>query len=77
MKRFLNKMMQQLSLLGKTMLVPIAVMPARGILGLLFGPNMLNVPAISNISNIVFSNVDYLFLLGALVPTQSLKTRQV
>ncbi|HFQ7904811.1 TPA: PTS transporter subunit EIIC [Clostridioides difficile] len=65
MKRFLNKMMQQLSLLGKTMLVPIAVMPAAGILGLLFGPNMLNVPAISNISNIVFSNVDYLFLLGA------------
>ncbi len=65
MKRFLNKMMQQLSLLGKTMLVPIAVMPAAGILGLLFGPNMLNVPAISNISNIVFSNGDYLFLLGA------------
>ncbi|MDV9927413.1 hypothetical protein RHK24_09415 [Clostridioides difficile] len=77
MKRFLNKMMQQLSLLGKTMLVPIAVMPAAGILGLLFGPNMLNVPAISNISNIVFSNVDYLFLLGAASAYSSLKTRQV
>ncbi|PBG11785.1 hypothetical protein BGU82_19950, partial [Clostridioides difficile] len=34
-KSFLNKMMQQLSLLGKTMLVPIAVMPAAGILGFL------------------------------------------
>ena len=44
MKRYLNKLMQELSLLGKAMLVPITVMPVAGIIGLIFGADFLNIP---------------------------------
>lgn len=64
MKKYLSKLMQQFSLLGKAMLVPIAVMPVAGLIGLIFGANMLNIPAIANVSSVVFSNIDFLFVLG-------------
>ena len=65
MKRYLNKLMQELSLLGKAMLVPITVMPVAGIIGLIFGADFLNIPVIAGLSSIVFGNVDFLFVLGA------------
>ena len=56
--------MQELSLLGKAMLVPITVMPVAGIIGLIFGADFLNIPVIAGLSSIVFGNVDFLFVLG-------------
>ena len=46
MKRYLNKLMQELSLLGKAMLVPITAMPVAGIIGLIFGADFLNIPCL-------------------------------
>ena len=74
MKKYLSKLMQQFSLLGKAMLVPIAVMPVAGLIGLIFGANMLNIPAIANVSSVVFSNIDFLFvLLQVLMQNQKIK----
>lgn len=76
MKRYLNKLMQELSLLGKAMLVPITVMPVAGIIGLIFGADFLNIPVIAGLSSIVFGNVDFLFVLGAEAPTPRQRTRR-
>lgn len=64
MKKYMSKFLQQLSLLGKAMLVPLAAMPMAGLLGLIFGKNMLDVPEIARVSAIVFSNMDFLFAVG-------------
>lgn len=75
MKNLSNNIIKQLARLGKTMLIPIAVLPVAGILGRIFGADMLNVPEIANLSTVVFNNLDVLFAIGAAVAYSKAKDK--
>ncbi len=67
MKKIWNSISKQLSLLGKTMMVPIAIIPITAIIGNLFSANMLNVPVIANASSVIIANLDLIFAIAAAV----------
>ena len=67
MKAFFNKLLKQLSKLGRAMLIPVAAMPIAGMTKLLFGPTMLNIPFVMNAGSVVISNIDLLFAMGSSV----------
>lgn len=67
MKAFFDKLLKQLSKLGRAMLIPVAAMPIAGLTKLLFGPTMLNIPFVMNAGSVVISNIDLLFAMGATV----------
>lgn len=60
-----DKFINQLSKLGKAMLIPMVIMPIAGVLGRLFAEDLLNVPTIANLSTVVFGNIDLMFAMGA------------
>ena len=61
MKNFNFQALQQL---GRALMLPIAVLPIAGIL-LRFGqPDLLNVPAIADAGNTIFTNLPLLFAVG-------------
>lgn len=67
MKKVWNKISTQLSLLGKTMMIPIAIIPITAIIGNLFSPAMMDVPVIANASSIIIRNLDLIFAMAAAV----------
>lgn len=67
MKDFFNGALKQLSKLGRAMLVPVTAMPIAGLMTLIFGANMLDVPLIADAGNVVIGNMDILFAMGATV----------
>lgn len=54
----------KLQKLGTALMLPIAVLPAAGILLRLGQPDLLNVPFISNAGDVVFANLGLLFAIG-------------
>src|SRR5579875_1257916 len=53
--------------IGKALMLPIAVLPAAGLL-LRFGqPDLLNIPFIANAGNAVFSNLPLIFAIGVAI----------
>lgn len=67
MKNIFNNVLKQLSKLGRAMLVPVTAMPVAGLLTLLFGPNLLDIPFVMNAGYVVINNMDLLFAMGAVV----------
>lgn len=67
MKKIWNSISTQLSLLGKTMMVPIVIIPITAIIGNLFSASMLNIPVIANASSVIISNLDLIFAIAASV----------
>lgn len=67
MKKIWNKISQQLSLLGKTMMIPITIIPITAILSNLFSTNMLDVPVIANAGSMIIKNLDLIFAMAAAV----------
>lgn len=67
MKKLWNSISQQLSLLGKTMMVPIAIIPITAIISNVFSANMLNVPVIANAGTLIINNLDLIFAMAAAV----------
>lgn len=53
--------------IGKALMLPIAVLPAAGLL-LRFGqPDLLNIPFIANAGNAIFSNLALIFAMGVAI----------
>lgn len=67
MKDFFNRGLKLLSKLGRAMLVPVTAMPIAGLMTLIFGQTMLNIPLVANAGNVVIGNMDILFVMGAVV----------
>ncbi|MFC0739920.1 PTS transporter subunit EIIC [Enterococcus faecalis] len=67
MKKIWAKVSTQLSLLGKTMMVPIAIIPITAIITNLFSASLLNVPAIANAGSLIIVNLDLIFAMAASV----------
>ena len=63
----IDKMMKQLSKLGRAMLIPIAATPVAGLLARLSASDMLNMPVLENASWVVFGMMDVLFAIGAVM----------
>lgn len=63
----MNKILKQLSKLGKAMLIPIAATPVAGLLARLSASDMLNLPVLENASWVVFGMMDVLFAIGAVI----------
>ena len=63
----MNKILKQLSKLGKAMLIPIAATPAAGLLARLSAPDLLNLPILETASWVVFGMMDVLFAIGAVI----------
>jgi PTS system N-acetylglucosamine-specific IIC component len=63
----INKILKQLSKLGKAMLIPIAATPVAGLLARLSAPDLLNMPVLETASWVVFGMMDVLFAIGAVI----------
>lgn len=63
----MNKILKQLSKLGKAMLIPIAATPVAGLLARLSAADMLNMPVLETASWVVFGMLDVLFAIGAVI----------
>lgn len=63
----INKIMKQLSKLGKAMLIPIAATPVAGLLARLSAADMLNMPVLETAAWVVFGMMDLLFAIGAVI----------
>lgn len=57
----------QLSKLGKAMLIPVVAMPVAGLLARLGQPDLLNLEILRIASDIVFGNLDMLFAVGCVL----------
>lgn len=77
MKSFFNKALKQLSKLGRAMLVPVTAMPVAGLMTLLFGPNLLDIPFVMNAGYVVINNMDLLFAMGAVVAFARTKDKSI
>ena len=62
-----NRIMKQLSKLGKAMLIPIAATPVAGLLARLSAADLLNLPVLENAAWVVFGMMDLLFAVGAVI----------
>lgn len=67
MRKLWSKISTQLSLLGKTMMIPIAIIPITAIVANIFSANMLNVPVIANAGTLIIANLDLIFAMAAAV----------
>lgn len=67
MNIFFKKIMNELSKLGRAMLIPIAATPVAGLLARLSAGDMLNLPVLESASWVVFGMLDVLFAIGAVV----------
>lgn len=67
MRKLWSKISTQLSLLGKTMMIPIAIIPITAIVANIFSANMLNVPVIANAGMLIIANLDLIFAMAAAV----------
>lgn len=75
MKKVWNTISQQLSLLGKTMMIPIAIIPITAIISNVFSPNMLNVPVVANAGSMIINNLDLIFAMAAAVAYSKAKDK--
>lgn len=62
--RLLNN---QLSKLGKAMLIPVVAMPVAGLLSRLGQPDLLNMDVLKIASDVIFGNLDLLFAVGCIL----------
>lgn len=67
MKQFFDGALKQLSKLGRAMLVPMTALPVSGLVTLVFGANMLNIPFVANAGWVAINNMDILFAVGAVM----------
>ena len=72
-----NKIMKQLSKLGKAMLIPIAATPVAGLLARISSPDMLNMPVVNNAAWVVFGMLDLLFAVGAVIAYAKTKDKAI
>lgn len=57
----------QLSKLGKAMLIPVVAMPVAGLLSRLGQPDLLNMDVLKIASDVIFGNLDLLFAVGCIL----------
>lgn len=67
MANSLRLISNQLSKLGKAMLVPVVAMPVAGLLSRLGQPDLLNLEILKIASDVVFGNLDLLFAVGCIL----------
>ena len=67
MKKIFDVLLKQLSKLGRAMLVPMTALPVSGLVTLIFGTSMLNVPFVANAGWVAINNMDLLFAVGAVM----------
>lgn len=67
MTKSLRLVSNQLSKLGKAMLVPVVAMPVAGLLSRLGQPDLLNLDILKIASDVVFGNLDLLFAVGCIL----------
>lgn len=67
MTNSLRLLSNQLSKLGKAMLVPVVAMPVAGLLSRLGQPDLLNLDILKIASDVVFGNLDLLFAVGCIL----------
>lgn len=67
MIKSLRLVSNQLSKLGKAMLVPVVAMPVAGLLSRLGQPDLLNLDILKIASDVVFGNLDLLFAVGCIL----------
>lgn len=72
-----NKIMKQLSKLGKAMLIPIAATPVAGLLARLSAADMLNMPVLETAAWVVFGMMDLLFAIGAVIAYAKTKDKSI
>lgn len=72
-----NKIMKQLSKLGKAMLIPIAATPVAGLLARLSAADLLNLPVLENAAWVVFGMMDLLFAVGAVIAYAKAKDKAI
>ncbi|WP_227857281.1 PTS transporter subunit EIIC [Clostridioides sp. ES-S-0056-01] len=76
-KNMFNKVLKQLSKLGKAMLIPIAATPVAGLLARLSAADMLNMPVLETAGWVVFGMMDVLFAIGAVIAYAKAKDRSI
>lgn len=76
-KKMFNKIMKQLSKLGKAMLIPIAATPVAGLLARLSAADMLNMPVLETAGWVVFGMMDLLFAIGAVIAYAKAKDKAI
>ncbi|MFR6099410.1 MAG: PTS transporter subunit EIIC [Longibaculum sp.] len=72
-----NRIMKQLSKLGKAMLIPIAATPVAGLLARLSAADLLNLPVLENAAWVVFGMMDLLFAVGAVIAYAKAKDKAI
>lgn len=75
MSKLWSKISKQLSLLGKTMMIPIAIIPITAIISNLFSASMLNIPVIANAGTIIIANMDLIFAIASAVAYSKAKDK--
>ncbi len=67
MSNSLRLVSNQLSKLGKAMLIPVVAMPVAGLLSRLGQPDLLNLDILKIASDVIFGNLDLLFAVGCIL----------
>ncbi len=67
MSNSLRVVSNQLSKLGKAMLIPVVAMPVAGLLSRLGQPDLLNLDILKIASDVIFGNLDLLFAVGCIL----------
>ena len=67
MSNSLRVVSNQLSKLGKAMLIPVVAMPVAGLLSRLGQPDLLNLDILKIASDVIFGNLDLLFPVGCIL----------
>lgn len=69
-------MKNQLSKLGKAMLIPVVAMPVAGLLARFGQPDLLNLDILRIASDVVFGNLDMLFAVGCVLAYTKSKDKE-
>lgn len=72
-----DKILKQLSKLGKAMLIPIAATPVAGLLARLSAADMLNMPVLETAGWVVFGMMDIMFAIGAVIAYAKTKDKTI
>ena len=67
MTKSLRLISNQLSKLGKAMLIPVVAMPVAGLLARFGQPDLLNLDILKIASDVIFGNLDMLFAVGCIL----------
>lgn len=67
MKNSFRLISNQLSKLGKAMLIPVVAMPVAGLLARVGQPDLLNLEILKIASDVIFGNLDMLFAVGCIL----------